>query len=101
MCHRKCRHSPKSAPTSPGFARNFAAESRASATPAAIATDLPALQPQTATSIGVDHDERADLRDFNDAVVHGGNLPMDVLAENVADYVRGVGRSRLGATAAM
>ena len=101
MCHRKCLHSPKSAPISPGFARNFAAESRASATPAAIATDLPALQPETVTSIGVGHDERAGLRDFDDAVVLGGHVPMDVLAENVADYVRGVGRSRLGATAAM
>ena len=59
------------------------------------------MQPETATSIGVGYDERAGLRDFNDAVVLGGNLPMDVLAENVADYVRGVGRSRLGATAAM
>ncbi|MEA1071347.1 DUF885 domain-containing protein [Sphingomonas sp. LY160] len=30
---------------------------------------------------------RYDLRDFNDAVVKGGNVPMDVLAKNVADYV--------------
>ncbi|CAA9506031.1 MAG: FIG00637399: hypothetical protein [uncultured Sphingomonas sp.] len=31
---------------------------------------------------------RYDLRDFNDAVVLGGNVPMDVLALNVDDYVR-------------
>ena len=30
---------------------------------------------------------RYDLRDFNDAVVLGGNVPMDVLAKNVEDYV--------------
>jgi len=30
-----------------------------------------------------------DLRDFNDAVVLGGNVPMDVLALNVDDYIRG------------
>jgi uncharacterized protein (DUF885 family) len=29
-----------------------------------------------------------DLRDFNSAVVAGGNVPMDVLAQNVAQYVR-------------
>lgn len=28
-----------------------------------------------------------DLRDFNDAVVGGGNVPLDVLGENVARYV--------------
>ena len=31
---------------------------------------------------------RYDLRAFNDAVVLGGNVPMDVLALNVDDYVR-------------
>jgi len=31
---------------------------------------------------------RYDLRDFNDAVLLGGNVPMDVLALNVGDYVR-------------
>lgn len=30
---------------------------------------------------------RYDLRDFNDAVVRGGNVPLDVLARNVAEYV--------------
>ncbi len=30
---------------------------------------------------------RYDLKAFNDAVVKGGNVPMDVLAKNVADYV--------------
>ncbi|MCW3798668.1 DUF885 domain-containing protein [Sphingomonas sp. BN140010] len=29
-----------------------------------------------------------DLRDFNDAVVLGGNVPMDVLALNVDEYIR-------------
>ncbi|MCY7271302.1 MAG: DUF885 domain-containing protein [Sphingomonas bacterium] len=31
---------------------------------------------------------RYDLRDFNDTVVKGGNVPLDVLAKNVDDYVR-------------
>ena len=30
---------------------------------------------------------RYDLRDFNDAVVKGGNVPMDVLAKNVTEYI--------------
>lgn len=30
-----------------------------------------------------------DLRDFNDIVVKGGNVPLDVLAKNVAEYVAG------------
>ena len=29
-----------------------------------------------------------DLRDFNDIVVKGGNVPLDVLAKNVEEYVR-------------
>ncbi|SBV31214.1 Twin-arginine translocation pathway signal [uncultured Sphingopyxis sp.] len=29
-----------------------------------------------------------DLRDFNDVVVKGGNVPLDVLAQNVDEYVR-------------
>jgi uncharacterized protein (DUF885 family) len=32
-----------------------------------------------------------DLRDFDDAVVLGGNVPMDVLALNVGEYIRGKG----------
>ena len=32
---------------------------------------------------------RFDLRDFNDAVVKGGNVPMDVLARNVGEYIAG------------
>jgi len=35
-------------------------------------------------------DSRFDLKAFNDAVVKGGNVPMDVLARNVADYVANV-----------
>ena len=30
---------------------------------------------------------RYDLRDFNDTVVKGGNVPLDVLAKNVDAYV--------------
>ena len=30
---------------------------------------------------------RYDLRDFDDTVVKGGNVPLDVLALNVNDYV--------------
>ena len=30
---------------------------------------------------------RYDLRDFNDIVVKGGNVPLDVLAKNVEDYI--------------
>jgi len=30
-----------------------------------------------------------DLRDFNDAVVKGGNVPLDVLARNVDRYIAG------------
>ena len=32
---------------------------------------------------------RYDLRDFNDMVVKGGNVPLDVLAKNVTEYVAG------------
>jgi len=32
--------------------------------------------------------ERYDLRTFNDSVVLGGNVPLDVLALNVDDYIR-------------
>ena len=32
---------------------------------------------------------RYDLRDFDDAVVGGGNVPLDVLATNIDEYVRG------------
>lgn len=32
---------------------------------------------------------RYDLRDFNDTVVKGGNVPLDVLAKNVDQYVAG------------
>jgi uncharacterized protein (DUF885 family) len=35
--------------------------------------------------------KRYDLRDFNSAVVAGGNVPMDVLARNVSEYVRATG----------
>ncbi len=31
---------------------------------------------------------RYDIKAFNDAVVLGGNVPMDVLAKNVDDFIR-------------
>ncbi|MBS1239906.1 MAG: Twin-arginine translocation pathway signal, partial [Proteobacteria bacterium] len=31
--------------------------------------------------------ETYDLRDFDDAVVKGGNVPLDVLARNVGRYI--------------
>lgn len=34
---------------------------------------------------------RYDLRDFNDAVVGGGNVPLDVLAQNVERYIAATG----------
>ena len=36
---------------------------------------------------------RFDIKAFNDAVVKGGNVPMDVLAKNVSDYVATAGRA--------
>lgn len=32
--------------------------------------------------------DRFDVRDFNDTVLRGGNVPLDVLAANVAEYLR-------------
>ena len=34
---------------------------------------------------------RYDLRHFNDAVVRGGNVPLDVLARNIGDYIAAAG----------
>ena len=31
---------------------------------------------------------RYDLKAFNDTVVRGGNVPLDVLAKNVDEYIR-------------
>jgi uncharacterized protein (DUF885 family) len=31
---------------------------------------------------------RFDVRDFNDTVLRGGNVPLDVLGSNVAEYLR-------------
>ena len=36
---------------------------------------------------------RYDLRDFNDAVVMGGNVPLDVLGQNVAAYIERMARA--------
>jgi len=35
---------------------------------------------------------RFDLKAFNDAVVRGGNVPLDVLAKNIDEYLRTAGR---------
>jgi uncharacterized protein (DUF885 family) len=32
--------------------------------------------------------DKFDVRDFNDTVLRGGNVPLDVLAGNVAEYLR-------------
>ena len=39
------------------------------------------------TSLG----ERFDLKAFNDTVVLGGNVPLDVLAKNVDEHIRTAG----------
>jgi uncharacterized protein (DUF885 family) len=36
---------------------------------------------------------RYDLKAFDDAVVLGGNVPLDVLAQNVDAYIQGGGAS--------
>lgn len=36
--------------------------------------------------------DKYDLKAFNDTVLLGGNVPLDVLARNVDEYVRGGGR---------
>ena len=36
--------------------------------------------------------DRFDIRDFNDTVLRGGNVPLDVLAGNVAEYLRSKSR---------
>lgn len=41
------------------------------------------LREQAKAALG----QRYDLRDFNDAVVGGGNVPLDVLGENVRRYI--------------
>lgn len=46
-------------------------------------SEILALRDQARTALG----PRYDLKGFNDAVVGGGNVPLDVLARNVADYV--------------
>jgi uncharacterized protein (DUF885 family) len=33
--------------------------------------------------------QRFDLKAFNDTVVLGGNVPLDVLAGNIDEYIRG------------
>ena len=46
-------------------------------------TEILRLREGAKTALGAKYD----LRDFNDAVVGGGNVPLDVLGENVARYV--------------
>ena len=48
-------------------------------------TEIVRLRDQARTTLG----DRYDLKAFNDAVVTGGNVPLDVLAKNVARYMAG------------
>jgi uncharacterized protein (DUF885 family) len=50
-------------------------------------TEINRLRASATAALG----DRFDLRAFNDAVVLGGNVPLDVLAGNVEDYVRAAG----------
>jgi uncharacterized protein (DUF885 family) len=47
-------------------------------------SEINRLRQQTASALG----PKYDLKAFNDTVVLGGNVPLDVLARNVDDYVR-------------
>ena len=51
--------------------------------------EIVAQRARAKTTLG----QRFDLRDFNQAVVDGGNVPLDVLAENVSRYVVASGSS--------
>ena len=42
------------------------------------------LRSMTQAALG----SRYDLRSFNDTVLMGGNVPLDVLAVNIEDYIR-------------
>ena len=46
-------------------------------------TEILALRNRARSALG----EKYDLRDFNDAVVTGGNVPLDVLGQNVDRYI--------------
>ena len=46
-------------------------------------TEILALREKARRELG----GRYDLRDFNDAVVTGGNVPLDVLGQNVERYI--------------
>ena len=46
-------------------------------------TEIVAQRTRAQASLG----KRFDLRDFDQAVVEGGNVPLDVLAKNVEDYI--------------
>lgn len=50
-------------------------------------TEIVALRDRAKTALGA----RFDLRDFNQAVVEGGNVPLDVLGANVSRYVARAG----------
>jgi uncharacterized protein (DUF885 family) len=49
-------------------------------------TEINRLRQKAATARGQKHE----LRSFNDTVVLGGNVPLDVLARNVDEYIRSV-----------
>ncbi len=52
-------------------------------------SEILAQRQRARTALGAKYD----LRGFNDAVVGGGNVPLDVLAQNVGRYIKQVGGS--------
>ncbi|QDZ09257.1 DUF885 domain-containing protein [Sphingomonas panacisoli] len=50
-------------------------------------TEIDAQRDRAKAALGA----RYDLRDFNQAVVEGGNVPLDVLGQNVSRYIAGGG----------
>ncbi len=51
-------------------------------------SEINRLRTKAITALGA----RYDLKTFNDTVVRGGNVPLDVLGKNVDEYVRAAGR---------
>jgi uncharacterized protein (DUF885 family) len=53
-------------------------------------TEINAQRDRAKAALG----SRYDLRDFDQAVVEGGNVPLDVLADNVSAYIKDAGPAR-------